>query len=200
MKIGILGAGNVGSTLGAAWQQKGHEVLFGVRKPGPDSPQPAATLEEAAQFGEVLLLSVPWPAVEPLLRGLPGLEGKVLLDATNPLLPDLSGLTLGTITSAAETIQQWAPASKVVKIFNTVGNNIMGNPRFNAKNATMLFCSDDADAAQTANALALEIGFEPLNAGPLKQARLLEPFALLWISLALERGLGREFAFLLTRR
>jgi predicted dinucleotide-binding enzyme len=171
-----------------------------VRNPKPDSLQPAARLEEAASFGDVLLLSVPWDAAEPLLTRLPSLDGKIILDATNPVLPDLSGLSTPPNTSAGEIVQKLAAGAKVVKIFNTVGSSIMANPHLQGRSATMLYCGDDPQANKIAAGLALEIGFEPVHAGPLTQARLLEPFAQLWISLAFGAGLGREFAFLLTHR
>jgi 8-hydroxy-5-deazaflavin:NADPH oxidoreductase len=125
---------------------------------------------------------------------------KILIDATNPLLPDLSGLALGTTTSAAEQIAAWAPGAHVVKAFNTIGFNIMAQPRFGQDRALLFYCGDDAQAKNTVAQLASTIDFDPVDAGPLKQARLLEPFAMLWISLAFSQGFGREFAFKLLKR
>ncbi|HTA70873.1 MAG TPA: hypothetical protein VK776_21460, partial [Bryobacteraceae bacterium] len=125
---------------------------------------------------------------------------KVLIDAVNPLLPDLSGLVLGTTTSAAEQVASWARGAKVVKAFNTVGSNIMENPVFGQDKPVLFFCGDDASAKGKVKQLADEVGFEGVDAGPLTQARLLEPLALLWISLAFKAGLGREIAFKLLRR
>ena len=126
--------------------------------------------------------------------------GKILLDCTNPLLPGLGGLEVGQNTSGAESVAQWAPGARVVKIFNTVGYNIMANPAFGNERASMLLCGDDAEAKRVASGLAEDAGFEPVDAGPLTQARLLEPFALLWITMALKYGHGREMAFRLLRR
>jgi len=123
-----------------------------------------------------------------------------VIDVTNPVLPDLSGLSLGTTTSAAEQVAQWASGARVVKAFNTVGFNIMADPSFGASRALLFYCGDDAPAKQIVKSLAAELGFDPEDAGPLRQARLLEPFALLWISLAYGQGYGREFAFQLLRR
>ena len=128
------------------------------------------------------------------------MTGKVLIDAVNPLLPDLSGLVLGTTTSAAEQVASWARGAKVVKAFNTVGSNIMENPVFGQDKPVLFFCGDDASAKGKVKQLADEVGFEGVDAGPLTQARLLEPLALLWISLAFKAGLGREIAFKLLRR
>jgi 8-hydroxy-5-deazaflavin:NADPH oxidoreductase len=210
MKIGIIGSGHLGGTLGTRWAKTGHQVTFGSRDPGaPDMKQllaragsnaHAATLQDAAKSGDVLLLSTPWPATKEVVQALGDLTGKVLIDATNPLLPDLSALALGTTTSAAEQVASWARGAKVVKAFNTVGSNIMENPAFGADKPVLFFCGDDAGAKGKVKQLVDELGFEGVDAGPLTQARLLEPFALLWISLALKYGLGREIAFKLLRR
>lgn len=97
-------------------------------------------------------------------------------------------------------VAKWATGAKVVKAFNTVGFNIMADPRFEGGRTAMFYCGDDAKAKSTVAGLINELGFEALDAGPLTQARLLEPFALLWISLALQYGYGREIAFQLLRR
>ena len=210
MKIGIIGAGNIGGTLGRAWAAKGHEVVFGVRDPrGPKVQElvkatagtaRAATPAEAAAHGEVVLLATPWAAAQAALRGAGDLTGKILVDATNPLRPDLSGLTLGHTTSAAEEVARWAPGAKVVKAFNTIGAQHMANPRFGTQSASMLICGDDAAAKKAVLALAEVLGFDPVDAGPLTQARLLEPLAMLWISLAYAYGHGPDIAFKLLRR
>ncbi|HLH00606.1 MAG TPA: NADPH-dependent F420 reductase [Bryobacteraceae bacterium] len=209
MTIGIIGAGNVGGALGTGWAQKGHPVVFGSRDPGASDMKQllaeagktarAATLAEAAQ-SDVLLFALPWPAAQEALTGLGNLSGKILIDATNPLLPDLSGLALGTTTSAGEQVASWATGAKVVKAFNTVGNNIMADSSFKGEKPVLFYCGDDESAKKTVHQLAEEIGFDARDAGPLKQARLLEPFALLWISLAFQQGWGREFAFKVLRR
>lgn len=210
MKIGIIGSGNVGGTLGSRWARSGHQIVFSSRNPtsdameklvrqaGPNSS--AATAPQAATAGEVVLLATPWPATRDALTGAGDLSGKILIDATNPLRSDLSGLELGTTTSAAEQVAQWAPGAKVVKAFNTVGANIMADPGFGDNPVVLFYCGDDAGAKHTVHGLAKELGFDPHDAGPLTQARLLEPFALLWISLAFAGGYGREIAFQFLRR
>ena len=210
MKIAIIGAGNVGGTLGTRWARAGHDVIFGSRDPnkgdvkellakaGPTAK--AATPAEAARASEILLLSTPWPADQDAIQGLGDLSGKVLIDATNPLLPGLAGLELGTSTSAGEKVAGWAPGAKVVKSFNTVGFNIMAETSFGADKPVMFYCGDDAGAKQKVAQLANALGFEAVDAGPLKQARVLEPFAMMWISLANQYGLGRDIAFKLLRR
>ena len=213
MKIGILGAGNVGGALGRGWAKAGHEVFYGVREPGkPEVRQlvaeitaaggkaRAGTVAEAAAFGEVAVLTVPWKAAQQALAEAGDLAGKVLLDAVNPLKADLSGLDTGSDTSAGEQVASWAPGARVVKIFNTTGANNMADPHYPEGQATLLYCGDDAAAKAVAGTLAADLGFDPVDAGPLASARLLEPFALLWISLAYGQGLGRNFAFRLMRR
>jgi predicted dinucleotide-binding enzyme len=209
MNIGIIGSGNVGGVLGARWAQKGHQVVFGSREPhsaemrqlveAAGKTARAATLSETATC-DVLLLATPWPATQSILAGLGNLARKVLIDATNPLLPDLSGLALGTTTSAAEQVAGWARGAQVVKAFNTVGNNIMADPTFQSEKPVLFYCGDHENAKKTVHQLAEEIGFDPQDAGGIRQARLLEPFALLWISLAFQQGWGREFAFKVLRR
>jgi hypothetical protein len=210
MKIGIIGSGNVGGALGTRWAQAGHDVTFGSRNPASDDMRQlvakagaaarAASSKEALEVSELLLLATPWPSTKAVLEGLGDLTGKVLIDATNPLLPDLSGLEVGTTTSAAEQVAGWAHGAKVVKAFNTVGFNIMANPAFGADRPVMFYCGDDAAAKQTVRPLVEQLGFEAVDAGPLSQARVLEPFALLWISLAYAQGQGRDIAFKLLRR
>jgi 8-hydroxy-5-deazaflavin:NADPH oxidoreductase len=210
MRIAIIGAGSVGGTLGTRWAALGHQVIFASRHPesgemhqlvsraGGDSR--AATPAHAAAAPDVLLLATPWPAVREVIATLGDLSGKILIDATNPLLPRLAGLEHGNTTSGAEQIAAWAPGVRVVKAFNTVGFNVMADPEFNGARAVLFYCGDDAAAKRDVNGLALSLGFDPQDAGPLSQARLLEPFALLWISLAMVHGYGREIAFQLLRR
>ena len=210
MKIGIIGSGNVGGALGVRFSQTGHTVTFASRNPQSDEMAKlvakagnlacAASLDETVAGNEILLLATPWPATKPILEGLPSLAGKTLIDATNPLLPNLQGMELGTTTSGAEEVAKWAAGAHVVKAFNTVGFNIMENPAFGEAKALLLYCGDDTAAKSSARQLANDIGFDAVDAGPLTQARLLEPLALLWISLAFQQKMGREFAFQFLRR
>ena len=207
MNLGIIGAGNVGGTQGRRFSELGHPVAFGSRR--PDSPEMAELARrpstrvlsprEAAQSAEVVVLATPWPNAAEAVRGLGDLHGKIVLDCINPLEPDLSGLAVGGDTSAAEQIASWAPGARVVKIFNTVGFGVMANPAFGSERASMLYCGDDVPAKGVARDLAAQLGFDPVDAGPLKQARVLESFALLWISLAFG-GHGPNIAFRLMRR
>lgn len=214
MKIAVIGAGNVGGTLGRRWAQKGHEVVFGVRDPsgekvktvlasaGPNAR--ADRVPEAAAAAEIVVLTVPWKAAQDVVRTAGDLAGKILVDVTNPLEPGPEGLGLGLAvghtTSAAEQVATWAHGARVVKAFNTTGSNNMENPRFGSQAAAMFFCGDDAGAKAAVRQLGEELGFEMIDCGSLVRARLLEPLAMLWIDLALFEGLGRDFAFTLARR
>jgi 8-hydroxy-5-deazaflavin:NADPH oxidoreductase len=210
MQIGIIGAGSVGGTLGTAWARRGHKVRFGVRH--PDSAEMTALLKkigpaaaagnvvQAVSFSEVVVLATPWPATFEAIQSAGDLREKVLLDCTNPLKPQLAGLEVGTTSSGGEMVAECAAGARVVKIFNTTGFGNMANPNYPLGPVTMLYCGDDDGAKVVAAQLASDIGFEPIDAGPLSQARLLEPLAMLWIWLAVFGGLGTDFAFRLMRR
>jgi hypothetical protein len=202
MKIAILGAGNVGKALAAGWTAHGHEVVFGVRdpnKPAPDIKVKLLPVSEAARFADVLVLAVPWKAVPDALQSAGNLAGKIVLDATNPLLPDLTGIDPQALPSGGEKVAELARVP-VVKIFNNTGAPNMRDPDYHGERVTMFYCGDDAGAKTTAHSLANDLGFDPVDAGPLRQSRLLEPLALLWITLALKQGLGVNIAFKLMRR
>jgi len=210
MRIAIIGAGNVGGTLGKMWAAKDHEVAFGVRRPNDAKVQAlltatgkrarAVSVKDAVAGAEVVLLATPWSATEAALREAGELRGKVVVDATNPLKSDLSGLAIGHSTSAAEQVAGWAPGARVVKAFNTIGAAHMADPRFGTQRASMFICGDDASAKATVVRLAGELGFDPVDCGPLTQARLLEPLAMLWISMAYAYGAGPNIGFALLRK
>jgi predicted dinucleotide-binding enzyme len=210
MIISILGAGNVGGTLGRAWARQGYDVFFGVPRPQDARTQQllktigskarAGTVAEAAAAGDVLVLATPWPATREVIQAAGDLAGKIVVDCTNPLNKDFTGLALGFSTSAAEQVAQWARGARVYKAFNQVGFNVMDNPSFDGRKAVLFVCGDDEEHKPAVLKLASDIGFEAIDAGGLVIARLLEPYAMLWIHLALVRGLGRDFAFGLLRR
>ena len=202
MKIAVIGKGNVGAALGGRWAAAGHEVVYGVRDPakggGPGGT--AATVADAARAAEVVLLAVPWDAARAALASAGDLTGKVLLDCTNPLTPDLSGLTVGTTSSGGEQVAGWAKGARVVKIFNTTGSGNMERPDYGGTPVTMLYAGDDAAAKEVAARLARDVGFTPQDLGPLSASRLLEPLALVWITLAIRQGLGMDFALNIVHR
>ena len=220
MRIAVIGAGNVGGTLGRRWAALGHEVVFAVRKPGEGAaavkggdaaaggalPPNAsvATPPEAVRGARVVLLATPWGAVKDALaaagadRG--ALDDVVLLDATNPLGAGLS-LDVGPNgESGAERVQALVPRARVVKVFNTTGFNNMADPSYGGAPTVMFYAGDDAAAKAIARDLAAALGFDAVDAGALRRARELEHLAALWISLAYAGGMGREIAFRLVRR
>lgn len=205
MDIGIIGKGSVGRALAKGWVDAGHAVTIGAREPQSDSAAEVAKATGAnltdvpgAAGADIVVLATPWLATEQAIASCRGFSGRVLIDCTNPLLPDLSGLdTEGE--SGAERVAAWAPDADVVKAFNTIGANIMADPRFGDDRAVLPYCGDDADAKAKVHTLAADLGFDPLDAGGLTAARDLEAFALMWIHLAFG-PLGREFAFKLMRR
>ena len=215
MRIAVLGAGNVGGTLGRRWAELGHDVRFAVREPsrganavkgGTALPKHArvTTPAEAVREADVVLLATPWNAVRDSLNEARSLDGVVLLDATNPLKAAMQ-LDFGPHgESGAEQVQALVPNARVVKVFNTTGYNNMKEPAYDGAPTMMLYAGDDTGAKRTTRDLASSIGFDCYDAGALIRARELEHLASLWISLAYGAfgapALGRDFAFRLVRR
>jgi 8-hydroxy-5-deazaflavin:NADPH oxidoreductase len=204
MKIAIVGAGNVGKALGKAWEKRGHNVIYGVRNPGDAKYDELKTarVADAARPADAILLATPWDATEAALNSAGNLAGKLILDATNPLSmgPQGMGLAVGHTTSGGEMVAAWAKGAAVFKTLNTTGFNNMEDTAGYAQKPVMFFAGDDQGQRATVAALLSDLGFAPVDAGPLSNARLLEPYALLWIDLALQRGQGRDFAFALMKR
>lgn len=205
LRIAVLGAGNVGGGLGRIWLSKGHKVIFGVPDPQKSKREIGAgaefaTNQDAVAKSDIVVLSVPWAAAHEAIRSSGAMDNKVVIDCTNPLAPDLKGLVIGTTVSAAEMVASWAPSSRVVKAFNTIGAANYGNAQFGSQRADGFYCGDHQDAKNVAKQLVEEIGLEPVDVGPLKNARLLEPLAMLWIDLAVNQRQGSNHAFKLLRR
>jgi hypothetical protein len=208
MSVSIIGAGNVGMALGRAFTQRGESVVFGVPDPEKYRESVSALGDGAGVAGttqaiaasDVVILAVPYAALPAIAQSVPDWQGKILIDATNPLAPGLSGLVLGTSTSGAEELAKLARGARVVKAFNTTGAENMADTRYPGGAPMMPVCADDADARQRVMALATLIGFDAVDLGPLMAARYLEPFAMTWIHLAIKQGHGRKFAFAMLRR
>lgn len=213
MKIAIIGAGNVGGALGAAWAQKaGHDIVFGVRNPDAEKTQAlvaklggkarAVSPAEASAAADFTVLTTPWPQAEAAIRSLGNVSRKIILDATNPLAmgPDGLGLEIGHNISAGEKIQGWATGASVFKALNTTGFGNMAEPVYHGVKSVMFVAGDDAANKPKVIELVAQLGFDVIDAGPLRNARLLEAHAMLWIELALKRGLGRDWAFARVKR
>lgn len=187
MKIAIIGHGNVGRALQRGLEKTGHEVRAAGREP--------ERIREAARSADVIVLAVPFEAIDEVLRTLGGsTHGKVLLDVTNALTSDFQ-LALGSTTSGAEELQKKAPSAKVVKGFNTVFATHMDSGHVKGQPLSALIASDDPAAKKTVMDLARAIGFDPIDAGPLRNARLIEPMAYLTIQLGLTLGMGTDIGF-----
>lgn len=186
-KIGIIGDGNVGSALARGLQRAGHEV----RAVGKDQ----AAIREAASWGEVVLLAVPFGAIDDVVKVAgDALGGKTVVDVTNALDADMS-LAVGFTTSGAEELQKKLPKSRVVKAFNTVFAQHMDSGRLGDKPLTAFVAADDAAAKKEVLELARGIGFDAVDAGPLKSARQLEPLAFFNIQLGYVFGMGTQIGF-----
>lgn len=202
MRIGIIGTGNVGMTLGNAFVRAGHDVVYGSRDERRTAPHAGALLGSirgAVLDAELVVLATPYAAIEGALDACGDFENKILVDATNPIGPDFQ-LAVGRTTSGAERVASLARNAKVVKSFNTTGYDVMATPKLGGRRALMLACGDDFEATTRVATLAIEIGFEGLPLSGLARARDLEALALVWIQLATTRGLGRNVAFGLARR
>ena len=210
MNIAIIGAGNVGGTVGIRWARGGHRVIFGVRDPGSEKVRKllgeagenasAASTADAVAEASVVVLATPWDATREALAAAGNLDGKIILDCTNPLNPNLQGLALGTTTSGAEQVASWAPGAKVVKGLNTTGSDNMKDPQYGPHRVSMFIAGDDIEAKNSVSGLIESLGFEVIDMGDLFAARYLEPLAMAWIHLAFARGYGRDFAFKIIRR
>ena len=186
MRIAIIGDGNVGSALQRGLQNGGHDATAVGNEP--------ERVRELAAGADVVFLAVPFGAVGDVARTLGGaLDGKVLVDVTNAIGDD--GLAVGFTTSGAEELQKQAPAARVVKAFNTVFAGTMDSGQAKGEPLTVLAAADDDDAKATVLGLARDIGFDAVDAGPLRNARLLEPLAFQNIQLGYVLGMGTEIGF-----
>ena len=152
---------------------------------------------EAIKEAEVVVMATPWSAAEAAIKSLGSLMGKIVIDCMNPLGmgPDGLQLVLGFNTSAGEQVARWASGAFVFKTLNTTGAGNMAKAADYPAKPVMLVAGDDAERKPVVMELVGTLGFEPVDAGPLKNARLLEPFAMVWIDQAMKRGRGRDFAF-----
>jgi hypothetical protein len=203
MRIAIIGTGAVGSAIARGLQGKGHQVTLGARDPGAAQDLAArcgagvALPALAAAGAEVVILALPWAEAAAAVRPLGDLAGKTVIDCMNPIGRTATGigLTLGHTYSGGETVQGWLPAAHVVKTLNQVGAEVMAENAHLPHRPVMFLAGNDDRAKAQAAALLADLGFDPLDAGDLTKARLLEPFAMVWINQALMRGKGRGWAF-----
>jgi predicted dinucleotide-binding enzyme len=204
MRIAIIGAGNVGQALGKGWAKCGHEVRYGV--PDPNGAKyrdlPAMTAAEAAVGADAIVLATPWPATEAAVRGLGDLANRIVIDCTNPLgvTADGLGLIVGFSNSGGELVAGWAVGAAVFKAFNTTGYKNMEDAAGYTPVPAMFVAGDDEAKKPAVLGLVRDLGFAAIDAGPLRNARLLEPYGMLWIDQARNRGAGLDFAFAVIRK
>lgn len=203
MKITVIGAGNMGSAFVKQLTRAGHRVSLTARDSGKAAQvaaaNPGATVlvaSRAAEDADAVIVATGYGDAVAALRSLGDLNGKVVIDITNPLTPDYMGLTLGHDTSAAEEIAKAIPGAEVVKAFNTVFAQVLaqGADFGDGRKVTVFVAGDSERGKQTARALAESMGFETVDAGSLKNARYLEPLAGLNIYLGYGAGLGTSIA------
>lgn len=187
----IIGKGNVGSALERGFKKAGYEVVAVDKDP--------KRAFEAAKRADVIFLAVPFPAVDDALQDLAqAVDGKVLVDVTNALTPDMQ-LALGVSTSGAEELQKKAPRAKVVKALQTQFAGHMDGGRIGDTQLTAFAASDDTEAKELVLALGRDLGFDMVDAGALKSARYLEPLGMLNIHLGYGMGLGAGVGLKLVR-
>ena len=201
MKVGILGSGDVGKALGKGFVKHGHEAKIGSREPSKldawvkenGAKASAGSFADAAKFGDVIVLATLGNAVESVigLAGKDSFDGKVVIDATNPLkfepgqMPQLS---ISGNDSLGEQVQRWLPKAKVVKCFNTVGNAYMVDPKFEGGPPDMFIGGDDDGAKKKVSEILKELGWGVVDLGGITASRYLEPMCIVWVHHGLRSG------------
>lgn len=192
LKVGIVGKGRVGSALGTGLKRAGHDVLFGHRDPNE-------SVLKAAEWGEVVILAVPFVAVKNVAQEIAlTVKGKVVVDVTN-VFDANDEWALGFSTSGAEELQKVLSDARVVKAFNTVFAQNQSIGKVGTERLSAFIAGDDAEARNKVMKLAQDIGFEPVDCGPLRSARYLEPMAMLIIDLAFDLRMGTKIGYKLVK-
>jgi hypothetical protein len=207
MRIGILGSGLMGGKLGTIFARAGHEVVFSyarrkeqLKKLARDAggKARAGTPREAAQEADALLLAVHWSRIEDVLKQAGDLSGKVIVSCSLPMNADDTDLVIAHTSSGAEALAKRVSGATVVAAFNTVPSEVLFGvfeARGRATRPSLVYCGDKPAGKRVAAALIRDVGFEPVDAGPLRIARYIEPFALLVARLAYEGKGGPELAY-----
>jgi 8-hydroxy-5-deazaflavin:NADPH oxidoreductase len=207
MRIGILGSGLMGAKLGTIFARTGHEVVFSyarserklkrlAREAGGKAR--AGTPHEAAQEADALLLAVHWSRIDDVLNQAGDLSGKIVLTCSLPMNDDNTELVVAHTSSGAEELAKRIPRARVVAAFGTVPSEVFFDvyeARRKMKRASLLYCGDDRRGKDAAARLIRDVGFDPVDAGPLRIARYTEPFTMLVAQLAYEGEGGPELAY-----
>ena len=212
MRIGILGSGLMGGKLGTIFARAGHEVVFSYARHHEKLEQLAreaqgnarvGTPREAAREADALLLAVHWSRMDDILAQAGDLSGKVILTCSLPMNADDTRLVIAHTSSGAEALARKVRKAHVVSAFGTVPSEVLFDvfkrKRRTRRRPTLLYCGDDPGAKGVAAKLIRDVGFEPMDAGPLRIARYLEPFTLAIAQLAYEGDDGPEIAYRIER-
>lgn len=198
MKIGVIGAGNIGGTLGSKWAAQGHEVAFGVREPQSEKVQAllanaghgvtAVPAGAAIAHADVVLFAIPARAMAETVTQLGGqLNGKILIDAVNNVgQADMHNL---------EILRQAAPDSPLYRAFSSLGWENFANPEIDGLQVDLFYCGDGGDGQTAVHTLIADIGLRPVYIGGLDRANIIDALTRLWFALALQQGYGRRLAF-----
>ena len=207
MKIGILGSGLMGGKLGILFTRAGHDVVFSYARSQQKLERlarqakghaRAGTPADAVRDADAILLAVHWRRIDDVLKQADNLSREVLITCSLPMNADDTRLVIGHTSSGAEELAKQVRRAKVVSAFGTVPSEVLFGvfeARRKAKRPSMAYCGDDDSAKAVTAGLISDVGFEPVDAGPLRIARYLEPFALLMGQLAYEGSGGPELAY-----
>jgi 8-hydroxy-5-deazaflavin:NADPH oxidoreductase len=207
MRIGILGSGLMGGKLGTLFARAGHEVVFSyarsrkkleTRAREAGNGARAGTPREAATDADAVLLAVHWSRVDDVLAKAGDLTGTVLVTCSLPMNEDDTALVVARTSSGAEKLARKARGARVVSAFGTVPSEVLfavHEARDRDPRPSLVYCGDDPDANAVAVQLISDVGFEPVDAGPLRIARYFEPFTLLVAQLAYEQDGGPALAY-----
>ena len=207
MRIGILGSGLMGGKLGTIWARAGHDVVFSYARSGrklkrlareAQGNARAGTPGEAAGHADALLLAVHWSRVNDVLKQAGDVSGKVIVTCSLPMNAGNTGLVIAHTSSGAEALAKWVPKARIVSAFGTVPSEVLFGvfaARRRSRRPSLVYCGDDARSKRIAAELIRDVGFDPVDAGPLRIARYTEPFTLLIAQLAYEGDEGPELAY-----
>jgi hypothetical protein len=207
MRIGILGSGLMGGKLGTIFARAGHEVVFSYARSEQKLKRlareakgkaQAGTPREAVQEADAVLLAVHWSRIDDVLKQAGDLSGKVVVTCSLPMNDDNTELVVAHTSSGAEELAKKVPKARVVSAFNTVPSEVLFGvyeAKRKASRPSLVYCGDDSSSKRIGAELIRDVGFDPVDAGPLRIARYTEPFALLVGQLAYEGRGGPELAY-----
>ncbi len=196
--VGIIGTGDMGDSLGPRFAELGYTVVYGSRNPDSEKSRALAertghnarvtSQKEAAQAGDIVVLVVPWPAMETVAQNLGSLDGKIIIDPSMPSGAGEDGYFVSLVeTSSAEMIQSWNPGARVVKAFATLGSYVIDNPMVVGGPVTVPIASDDRAAKEKVGEIIQAMGLDPVDGGPLRLAREIEALQRLYMVPLLQR-------------